>query len=80
MNNFKNCFLLLFFIFPQIIYSQNIGDVKTRISVSDLTKIKQISNLEVSPDGKSAIYALKTIEPNTEIQIRIRLQNPALVN
>ncbi len=66
MNNFKNCFLLLFFIFPQIIYSQNTGDVKTRITVSDLTKIKQISNLEVSPDGKSAIYALKTIEPNAE--------------
>jgi dipeptidyl aminopeptidase/acylaminoacyl peptidase len=39
---------------------------KTKILVTDLLKIKQIGNIKVSPDGKSAIYTLKTIEQNTD--------------
>jgi dipeptidyl aminopeptidase/acylaminoacyl peptidase len=37
---------------------------KEKILVTDMTKIKQVSNVAISPDGKRAIYALKTNEPN----------------
>lgn len=39
---------------------------QTKILVSDLTKINQASNIIVSPDGKAAIYSVKTMEPNIE--------------
>ncbi len=46
--------------------SQNGNGKQSKIQVTDLTKIKQISNVIASPDGKMAIYALKTIEVNGE--------------
>jgi dipeptidyl aminopeptidase/acylaminoacyl peptidase len=64
MKNFKITFLL-FIIFIKISFGQN-SQIKTKFTVTDLTKIKQISNLKVSPDGKSAIYVLKAIEQNAD--------------
>lgn len=56
--------ILLFFLFiVQISVAQN---GKEKIMVTDLTKIKQISNITVSPDGKSAVYLLKMTEQNEE--------------
>ena len=37
---------------------------KEKILVTDMTKLQQVSNVSISPDGKRAIYALKTNEPN----------------
>lgn len=39
---------------------------KEKVAVTDLTRIKQIGTIAVSPDGKKAIYATKTCEPNEE--------------
>ncbi len=39
---------------------------KEKILVTDMTKIKQITNISIAPDGKKAIYALRTIEPNDD--------------
>jgi len=57
----KILFLLL--IVNQIVFAQN-GTEK--VQVTDMTKIKQISNVNVSPDGKRALYTLRTIEPDEE--------------
>lgn len=37
-----------------------------KIAVTDLTKIKQITSVVASPDGRKAVYTLKTIEPNAD--------------
>ena len=37
---------------------------KEKVLVTDMTKIKQVTNVAISPDGKRAIYALRTNEPN----------------
>lgn len=37
---------------------------KEKILVTDMTKLKTVANVAISPDGKRAIYALKTNEPN----------------
>lgn len=39
---------------------------KEKVVVTDLTKIKQIGSINASPDGKKAIYSLKTVEQNEE--------------
>jgi dipeptidyl aminopeptidase/acylaminoacyl peptidase len=39
---------------------------KEKILVTDMTKIKQIANITIAPDGNSAVYALRTTEPNEE--------------
>jgi dipeptidyl aminopeptidase/acylaminoacyl peptidase len=39
---------------------------KEKVVVTDLTKIKQIGSINVSPDGKRAIYSLKTVEQSEE--------------
>ncbi len=54
--------LLLILCFSGV-YAQN-GTEK--IKVTDLTKIKQITGVTMSPDGKQAIYSLQTIEPSEE--------------
>ncbi len=37
---------------------------KEKILVTDMTKLKTVANVAISPDGKRAIYALKTNEAN----------------
>jgi dipeptidyl aminopeptidase/acylaminoacyl peptidase len=37
---------------------------KEKILVTDMTKLKTVANVAISPDGKRAIYALKTNEQN----------------
>jgi Tol biopolymer transport system component len=54
--------LILLFSFISTITSAQTG--KEKILVTDMTKIQQINNVSISPDGKRAIYALKTNESN----------------
>ncbi len=39
---------------------------KEKILVTDMTKIKQITNISIAPDGKKAIYTLRTMEQNED--------------
>jgi dipeptidyl aminopeptidase/acylaminoacyl peptidase len=39
---------------------------KTRIVATDLTRIKTVGNVTISPDGQQAVYTLTTIEPGTD--------------
>ena len=39
---------------------------KEKVVVTDLTRIKQIGSISISPDGKKAIYSLKTTEVSEE--------------
>lgn len=57
----KILFLLL--IAAQVVFAQN-GTEK--VLVTDMTKINQVSNVNVSPDGKRALYTLRTIEPDED--------------
>lgn len=68
-------FLLLIFLltgFSGLIFSQNSAHKQSKILVSDLTKINQISNVKTSPDGKLAIYALKTTEPDIDAKLEFK--------
>lgn len=58
----KKISILLLFV-AQFTFAQT---GKEKITVTDLTKINQITNISVSPDGKKAIYLLKTTEPNVD--------------
>lgn len=58
MNKMLTFFLLLS---CRLLFAQ-----QDRILVSDLTKIKQITNISLSPDGQRAVFALKSIEMNTD--------------
>ena len=59
----KKLFSLFILIFSsQILLAQQ----KEKILATDLTRIKQVSGIQISPDGKRAIYALNTIEATTE--------------
>ena len=58
----KKVIFLLFFV-SQISFAQN---GKDKMLVTDMTKIKQITNITVAPDGKRAVYALRTMEQNEE--------------
>lgn len=53
--------ILLFSLISNLTYSQ-MG--KEKILVTDMTKIQQVNSVSIAPDGKRAIYALKTNEPN----------------
>ena len=56
--------ITLFLIFVvQIAFSQT---GKEKVLVTDLTKINQISNIAVSPDGKKAIFLLRTMVANAD--------------
>ena len=55
-------FLLLIAITAQTVYAQP----KAKVTVTDLTRIKQVGGIELAPDGQRAIYALATIEPNPD--------------
>ncbi len=54
----------LFFLF--VVHMAVAQNGKEKILVTDLTKINQITNVTASPDGKSAVYVLKTIEQNED--------------
>jgi dipeptidyl aminopeptidase/acylaminoacyl peptidase len=53
--------ILLFSIISNIIFAQA---RKEKILVTDMTKIQQVNNVSIAPDGKRAIYALRTNELN----------------
>ena len=57
----KILFLLL--VVTQFAFAQK---GKEKVLVTDMTKIQQVSNVNVSPDGKRALYSLRMIEPNPE--------------
>ncbi len=54
--------LLLIAITAQAVFAQP----KSKITVTDLTRIKQVGGIELAPDGQRAIYTLGTIEANPE--------------
>ena len=53
--------ILLFCLITNSLFAQT---GKEKILVTDMTKLKTVANVAISPDGKRAIYALKTNEPN----------------
>ncbi|MFN8354794.1 MAG: S9 family peptidase [Spirosomataceae bacterium] len=57
---FSLCIGVLFF---SAAWAQNGAE---KIKVTDMTKIKQVTGVVMSPDGKRAIYTLQTIEPSEE--------------
>ncbi len=42
------------------------AQTKSKITVTDLTRIRQINGIELAPDGQRAVYTLTTIEPNSD--------------
>ncbi|MFD2573496.1 prolyl oligopeptidase family serine peptidase [Spirosoma soli] len=54
--------ILLIAVTTQVVYAQT----KSKVTVTDLTRIKQIGGIELAPDGQRAIYALTTIEPTSD--------------
>jgi dipeptidyl aminopeptidase/acylaminoacyl peptidase len=54
--------LILFFCLITNLLLAQTG--KEKILVTDMTKLKTVANVAISPDGKRAIYALKTNEQN----------------
>jgi dipeptidyl aminopeptidase/acylaminoacyl peptidase len=54
-------FILLFCLITNLLLAQT---GKEKILVTDMTKLKTVANVAISPDGKRAIYALKTNEQN----------------
>lgn len=54
--------ILLITVTAQIAGAQT----KSKITVTDLTRIKQVGGIELSPDGQRAVYTLTTIEANPD--------------
>ncbi len=52
---------LLFCLTANLTFAQT---GKEKVLVTDMTKIKQVASVAISPDGKRAIYALRTNETN----------------
>lgn len=55
--------LLLFCCIYSFTYAQN---SKEKVLVTDLTKIKQVGNISIAPDGKKFIYSVNEIIPSEE--------------
>ncbi|MEA5140606.1 S9 family peptidase [Arcicella rigui] len=53
--------LSIFLLFANLSFAQN---AKEKVLVTDMTKIKQVGNVSISPDGTKAIYALRSNESN----------------
>ncbi|PWK28630.1 dipeptidyl aminopeptidase/acylaminoacyl peptidase [Arcicella aurantiaca] len=51
----------LFLLISNLILAQS---GKEKVLVTDMTKLKQITNVTISPDGKRAVYALRSNEVN----------------
>ncbi len=54
--------LLLIAITAHTVFAQT----KSKVTVTDLTRVKQVGGIELAPDGQRAIYSLATIEPNPD--------------
>lgn len=54
--------ILLFFLSLTVFAQTN----NQKVLVTDLTRIKQVASVAASPDGKKALYALRSIETNAE--------------
>ncbi|GAB3709291.1 hypothetical protein GCM10027592_45320 [Spirosoma flavus] len=54
--------LLLIAITAQTVCAQT----KSKVTVTDLTRIRQVGGIEISPDGQRAVYILTTIEPSPD--------------
>ncbi|WP_020600895.1 S9 family peptidase [Spirosoma panaciterrae] len=46
-----------------------VAQTKSKVTVTDLTRIKQVGGIELSPDGKQAVYTITTIEPNPDQKV-----------
>lgn len=57
----KQTFLFLA-LTTQVVFAQT----KSKVLVTDLTRIKQVGGIELAPDGQRALYTLTTIEPNPD--------------
>jgi hypothetical protein len=57
----KKLTTIIFVLFSQIVLGQN---PKEKVLVTDMTKIKQIGNISIAPDGKRAIYAVNETVQN----------------
>lgn len=57
----KQTFLLIA-VTAQFTYAQT----KSKITVTDLTRIKQVGSIELSPDGQRALYSLMTTESSSD--------------
>jgi dipeptidyl aminopeptidase/acylaminoacyl peptidase len=64
MRNSLNFNLLLFLLISPL-WLRGQTD-KEKVAVTDLTRIKQIGTIAMSPDGKRAIFSVKTSEQNEE--------------
>lgn len=62
----KPFFLPLLLLFGSIATAGLAQSPKQKITVTDLTRIKTVSGIELSPDGSRAVYTLTTIEPNPD--------------
>ena len=51
--------LFIFFLTAQTVLAQT----KSKVIVTDLTRINQVGGVALSPDGSQALYTLMTIEP-----------------
>jgi dipeptidyl aminopeptidase/acylaminoacyl peptidase len=56
--------IILTLIFISNLVFAQVG--KEKVVVTDLTRIKQIGSISIAPDGKKAIYSLRTSEINDE--------------
>jgi dipeptidyl aminopeptidase/acylaminoacyl peptidase len=59
----KKLTTIIFVLFSQIVLGQN---PKEKVLVTDMTKIKQVGNISIAPDGKRAIYAVNETVQNDE--------------
>jgi dipeptidyl aminopeptidase/acylaminoacyl peptidase len=53
-------FLLFIFLLPLMVLAQQTADL---VKITDMYKMKQMSALSLSPDGKQAVFVLNSIEP-----------------
>lgn len=66
----KKIFLLL--LIPFFGYSQQKGEL---IKITDLLKVKQMSGLSLSPDGKKAVFVLNSIESESDNKWEFKYTN-----
>ena len=53
-------FLLFIFLLPLMVLAQQTADL---VKITDMYKMKQMSSIGLSPDGKQAVFVLNSIEP-----------------
>jgi dipeptidyl aminopeptidase/acylaminoacyl peptidase len=58
--------LLRTFLFITLTAQITWAQTKSKVIVTDLTRIKQVGGIELSPDGQRAIYTLMTIEASPD--------------